>query len=366
MNSTHDSTHIRLTKKFVDQCLADSQAWINSSTFYDSERLFRVILHAALEKSSVEDICRSKKKKLPSPDTVMAMLANTHCSKTREDLENQVAELFQQQVAKHNMFGGWKPPKVILAIDLHDEEYYGRHLFDADKRLTRFSSTKKRNALRFATLSIVSSNGKWHYPLTIGFVVNYIGQSMKEVVQRLLSQINLQMKIDCLTMDGGFNSSELFLWLDEENIPFIVRGKVSRKKQYPGKVGSSFEYVTGSKKYAASAYFFSDRGKDNKLKFTLLLSNRKYSMNRVKTIYRKRFRIENTYRQSKIVKIRTSTSKIQLRWIMWAFAHFLELVWELSRFIAIYLDLDPYEIREKQFIRWIRDDWLRLTPQPIQ
>lgn len=364
MNSTPHFKHIKLTKKYVDLCLADSQAWINSSAYYHSDGLFRILLHAALEKSSIEDICQSQKQ-LPSPDTVMAMLARTHCSSSRENIEDLVAELFQQQVSRHNMFGGFKPPKVILAIDLHDEEYYGRHLFDGDKRLTSFSATKRRNALRYATLSIVSSNGKWHYPLTIGFAVNYVGQPRQEVVKRLLSQINLPLKIDCLIMDGGFNDSALFSWLDHENIRFIVRGRVSRKKSYPCKVGTSFEYITGSEKYAARAYFFSERGKDGKLKFILLLSNHNYSMNKARTLYRKRFRIENTYRQSKIVKIRTSTSKIQLRWIMWAFAHFLELIWELSRFIAIYLKLDPYEIREKRFIRWLRDDWMRLTPHPI-
>ncbi|MCY3415147.1 MAG: hypothetical protein INQ03_26075 [Candidatus Heimdallarchaeota archaeon] len=62
------------SKKFVDRCLAESQIWINSTFYYESEDLFRILLHAALEKSSIEDICKSSKE-LPSPDTVMAKLA---------------------------------------------------------------------------------------------------------------------------------------------------------------------------------------------------------------------------------------------------------------------------------------------------
>jgi hypothetical protein len=365
MNSTPYSKHIRLTKKFVHQSLADSQAWINSSKFYDSDTLFRVLLHASLDKTSVEDICRSSNR-LPSPDTVMAQLASTHCQSSRDLLEQQISELFQTQVGKHNMFKGYKPPKVILAIDLHDEEYYGEHLFFDEKRFTTFSTTKGRNALRYGTLSIVSANGKWNYPLTLGFVCNYVGQPRQEVLKRLLSQINLPMKIDCLLMDGGFNDANLFEWLDQKNISFLVRGRYSSKKTYLGPLWSTFDYTTGAKKYPVRAFLFPRMGKNGKTQEILLLSNHDYSLKKAISIYKIRFRIENTYRQSKLVKIRTSTTKIRLRWIMWAFAHFLELVWELSRFIALFLDLDQYEIRQKQFIRWIRDHWLRLTAQPIR
>lgn len=115
---------------------------------------------------------------------------------------------------------------------------------------------------------------------------------------------------------------------------------------------------------AANAYFYSTRRKNERLNFVILLSNASLSMNKAKSLYKKRFRIENTYRHARVVKIRTSTVKIQLRWIMWAFAHFLELLWELMRYIAEMQDVKPYEIRQKQFIRMIKE-WLVLSPQPF-
>jgi len=168
---------------------------------------------------------------------VMAMLAKTHCNLPRDEIEANVSQLYQNQVKHHTMFKRRKSPEVILAIDLHDEEYYGKHLYDGSKRLTLFSQRKKRYALRFATLAIVSADNRWIYPLTIGFVINHLGQERLEVVKRLLSQINLPMKIKCLLMDGGFNDAELFEYLDDKKINFMVRGQVSKKKVYPSKVG---------------------------------------------------------------------------------------------------------------------------------
>ena len=365
MTSTPHFRHVLHSKKFVDQCLADSQAWIKSSKFYDSDGLLSVLLHAALERSSVEDICQSSDR-LPSPDTVMAQLAMSHCQSSRDLLEQQVSTLFQNQVRKLPMFRGRTPPKTILALDLHDEEFYGNHLIYDQKRFTTFSTTKGRNALRYATLSIVSVNGEWDYPLTIGFVCNYVGQSRQEVVQRLLSQINLPMKIDCLLMDGGFNDADLFAWLDQKQIRFLVRGRFSAKKTYPKGEWTSFDYQTGAKKYPVRGFLYLRRNKQEKTETILLLSNHNYRLKEAISLYRKRFRIENTYRQAKYFKIRTSTTKIQLRWIMWAFAHFLELIWQLTRFITKFLELPSYTIRLKQFIRWLRDIWMRLPPHPIR
>ena len=194
-------------------------------------------------------------------------------------------------------------------------------------------------------------------------MVNHLGQERLEVVKRLLKQINLPLKIECLLMDGGFNDATIFEYLDNEKINFLVRGRVSKKKRYPGKVGSNFAYRTGKSQYLVEAYLFSKRGKDGKLKFVLLLgsSRYRYSLDKAKIIYRKRFRIENTYRHARGFKIRTSTSKIQLRWIMWAFAHFLELLWELIRYVFLIQDLPMYQCRQKEFIRIIQMHLSRLT-----
>ena len=353
-------------KKFVDRGLAESQAWINSSTYYSSDLLVKVLLDTALAKASVEDLC-STRTEYPSPDTVMAMLSKTHCHSSRDELEVQIAQLYQNQIKHHAMFKTRKSPEVILAIDLHDEEYYGKHLYDGSKRLTMFSQRKKRNVLRFATLSIVSANNRWTYPLTIGFVINHLGQERLEIVKRLLSQINLPMKIECLLIDGGFNDATLFEYLDSEKINFLVRGRVSKKKRYPGKVGSNFAYRTGKSKYLVEAYLFSKRGKDDKLKFILLLgsSRYRYSVAKAKLLYRKRFRIENTYRHARGFKIRTSTRKIQLRWIMWAFAHFLELIWELIRYVFFIQGLPMYQCRQKEFARIIQEQLRRFPSSQL-
>ena len=116
------------------------------------------------------------------------------------------------------------------------------------------------------------------------------------------------------------------------------------------------------------AYLFPSRDNKGKRTKVLLLGSRRavYSLANAKNLYRKRFRIENTYRHARLFKIRTSTRKIQLRWIMWALAHFLELIWQLIRYVYQVQGVDSYRCRQKQFIRILQDVMGRLSSSQIQ
>jgi len=194
---------------------------------------------------------------------------------------------------------------------------------------------KSAKALRYATLSIVAINDDCHQPLTIGFGINYVGQSRLDVVKKLLGQINLDLKIDFLFMDGGFASVDIVEYLDLQFIPWITRGNYTKKKTYHGKATNPYFFPYCLKReYWVAAYLFEQKLSDGTTETILLFSSilRIMSKAKAKQIYRRRFRIENTYRHARVVKIRTSTRSIQLRWILWAIAHFLELVWEIIKF----------------------------------
>jgi hypothetical protein len=274
----------------------------------------------------------------------------------QSDIEEQVSKILQQQVKQLPQFKGRYKPRVMLAIDLHDEEYYGKDLYDqSDNRLVFYTSKhgKSRQALRYGTISIVSMNDIFHQPLTIGFCVNHVGQPREEVVKKLLRQIRIPMKIDRILIDGGFATERIFRYLDSRNFKWIARGNYSSKKKYLGDIdGEWFPYCLNNR-YPVAAYLVDQKQPDGDTASVLLLCSRFWtpSTGKVKQLYRKRFRIENTYRHARAVKIRTSTRNIQLRWIMWAISHFLELFWQLIRYVHNIQDMDEYLCRQKRVNR---------------
>ncbi len=199
---------------------------------------------------------------------------------------------------------------------------------------------------------------------------------MEEVIQRLLDQIDLPLKIDRLLVDGSFATVEVLRYLDEVvKIPWITRGRYSSKKEYHGEPGQRFPYdlKEGQKdEYRVEGYLFEEKTKNGNTEHILLLCAKRWTVTvpKARQLYRQRFRIENTYRHARVVKIRTSTRNIQLRWIMWAIAHFLELFWQLIRYVHEIQDMDDYLSRQKRIIRIMRAmlelQFLSLQPRHCQ
>ncbi len=71
--------------------------------------------------------------------------------------------------------------------------------------------------------------------------------------------------------------------------------------------------------------------------------------------YGKRFRIENTYRNARVSKIRTSTKKVYLRWVLFAVSLLLELLWEIVRYIGKALGASDYSFRQKLINLYFQD-----------
>ena len=94
-------------------------------------------------------------------------------------------------------FSGNRKPKVILALDLHDEECFGKTLYASSGNRTIFktpleSRLKRDYCSRYSTLAIVQIP----LPLTICDSVSNVDQPRVEVVKQLLHQVNLQIKIE--------------------------------------------------------------------------------------------------------------------------------------------------------------------------
>lgn len=357
------------SKKVFDRALENAQSWIGNTKYYQDGQLFEILLISALENSSMEDIVDEYKKKrglkIPSADTTMNSIDKVYKKLSMRQIQDKIAKNIQNvaiQTLPHFTKKQYKHSKVTLAIDLHDEEYYGEHLFDNDRQITMISpktskSGKRMKVFRTATIAIVKWGKKLNRPITIGFAINYKGQKREEILAQLLQQIyHLNLNITLITLDGGFASKGVFNLLDEEQLDFVSRGRFSKKKKYSGKMnGPGFRYhMPGTRKNSINGYLASLPSPDGKDMKVLFLSSLKTSKTRIKKIYKYRFRIENTYRHARTVKIRTNTRKLHARWVFWGISLLLELIWELIAYIHERAGIPKYDYRQKSINRELK------------
>lgn len=358
------------SKKVFDRALENAQLWIGETKFYSGTQLFKVLLISALENSSIEDVVHEYKKKrgliIPSGDTTMNSLDKEYQERSMKQIQDKIAKNIQDVAIRtlpHFTQKQYKRSKVTLAIDLHDEEYYGKHIFDKNGfQITMISpktskSGKRMKVFRTATVAIVKWGKKLNRPITIGFAINYKGQKREEILAQLLEQIDhLNLNIVFITLDGGFASKGVFNHLDTESTDFISRGRFSKKKKYSGKMnGPGFKYsMTGTRKNSINGYLASLPSPDGKDMKVLFLSSVKTSKTRIKKIYKFRFRIENTYRHARTVKIRTNTRKLHARWVFWGISLLLELIWELIAYIHERAGIPKYDYRQKSINRELK------------
>ena len=366
MNKLHKRAKLHTQKVFV-RAMKNSQLWTKNSTKYSSEQIFRILVSAGLNRSSVEDQCIFLQEKSggygssPSADVVVKSLDKTYESLDLIEIEEIISNNLQKEAILIPQFKHRKT-KAIVAVDLHDEEYYGKELTDESGRLyTMFGQMKnrsgnvagnKRRVFRYGTACIVSFGKRLQNPITIGFAINYKGQTRDDVLERLIEQIKqLNLRISYLVIDGGFASVNCFKLLAQYEIQFYCRGKYWKTMTHP--MNQNFKRTLKSKNKAieVNAFVILARTPQGKSYNMLYYSSEEISIEKIRQVYGKRFRIENTYRHARTVKIRTSTRKLHLRWVFWGIAMLLELLWELVRTIQQSLGQLSYCFRQKSVNR---------------
>ncbi|MDH5404118.1 MAG: transposase [Candidatus Heimdallarchaeota archaeon] len=294
----------------------------------------------------------------PSGDVVMETLDRSYGKMQLGAIETQISTNLQKMAKILPQFKR-KRTSVILAVDLHDEEYYGKHLLDPKGReITMFGQLKnrsgnvsgnKRKVFRYATAAIVSFGKKLQIPITIAFAVNYKGQTRDDILSNICNQIlPLNLKIEFMVLDGGFASTRCFRFLNSLKIPFLSRGKLYKKKTYPISDLNFVHVLRGNDgPYNVNAYIIEQRSPVGGIHRMMYLSSDKTTPKLLVRFYGKRFRIENTYRHARVSKIRTSTRKVHLRWMLFAISLLLELVWEIIRYIGMAIGARNYCFRQK-------------------
>ncbi len=180
---------------------------------YDALAVLEVVIYAAITEKSIEE-CASKLRDLtndltPSPDTVIRRLGEFSKDRVFEVFDAFVAHM----VAKARRKGLFKKP-VLVAIDLHDEPYYGK---DRPPEVKGTKNCKGTNyAYQYIVLDIVVEGQRFTIAiLPVPALVN-----VNKLVKSLLGKVIPLIEIEAVLLDRGFYSVDVPLTIIEMGLVF--------------------------------------------------------------------------------------------------------------------------------------------------
>jgi Transposase DDE domain len=228
-----------------------------------------------------------------------------------------------------------KDRPYIFAIDFTDDPYYGKEVEVNEDFVVGGERKKSTNWFyRYASLYLINGDRKY----TISVVPTKKNTTPVMYVKRLLDIVDsLGFMIEVLLLDRGFYGTELFNYLQKQEVPHIIPvkadGKVLKKK-LKGRRARHFTYTMDGKDGKAELTIAVDvhyrKGKNDKHgveNIGFIVHNVHWKPRKVATVYRRRFSIEASYRMRNIVRPHTSTRKPMFRYLMALVSFLIKNVW---------------------------------------
>jgi putative transposase len=304
--------------------------------------LLKVLLIAAARVVSLFAACRSLAD-APTDQTIRNALAATLPEMV--ELERRLNLALVGGVPK-----ALRRKSRMLAIDLTLIPYHGKPALDSKEI---FRSEPKSGTTHFhAYATAVVLHKGYRYTLALTHVEH--GESMKEVVQRLLAIVRRRgVKVRFLLLDKGFFSVEVIQYLHRAGhgfvIPAVVRGRKPKnpKARLRGlrallkKKNGFYRHTLTSPQtkekqktstkvticVSSKNYIKEKTGKRCRKKLLYALYKVRRTPREIRELYRKRFGIETSYRQMNEARAKTCTRCPRLRLLFVGIALVLRNVW---------------------------------------
>jgi hypothetical protein len=290
-----------------------SIGWVAGAATVEPLLLVQLLLRAGAERRSLEAITLLARD-LPCCQTIRNALAML-LPKTTAELEPVIVEALQRRLPK-----ALKRRPRTMAIDMHNKPYYGDKKTPGTYRGQPKASTKTFFA--YATLLVIRKGQTY----TVGLVSIVNGEELTSIIDKLLTQAASHgLRPRRLLLDRGFYAAKVMLHLQQRQRPFLMpmirRGKSGKTKK--DCTGTAQFFVKGRRGWAT--YDWEARLRDGgrkgprtkvttdvcmvpntkkpgrKRKGTPLVfasyGMKKLAPTAVAELYRKRFRIETSYRQ---------------------------------------------------------------------
>jgi DDE family transposase len=298
-----------------------------------TDDLWRILLTAAARRTTIEAACADLER-APDANTVRGHL-------TKQLPQASIPELEQQWNA---LLSSLIPPWMCeraqeLAVDFHDEPYYGRDdPNDPDRWVCRGEARAGTTRFyRCATASVLLHDAR----LTVAVVFVKPTMDTLTVLKRLLCAVQRAgVPIKCLFADKAFCAIPCLRYLDHAHIPAIIAMPIR------GKQAGSRRLCRGPKSYWTT--YTLQSAKHGRLSVPVAVvrtyqrrrSGRRHlrwllyvclgggcSPVRVRRRYRRRFGIESGYRLMEQVRARTTSPNPALRFLLMGVALLIVNMW---------------------------------------
>jgi hypothetical protein len=298
-----------------------------------TDDLWRILLAAAARGVTIESACADLSR-APDANTVRGHLTAQLPPRAIPDLEQQWNTLLRAVIPdwlRH------RPQE--LAVDFHDEPYYGRdNPDDPDNWVCRGEARASPTRFyRCATAYILLHDVR----LTVAVVFLKPRMAKVTVLERLLRAVKgAGLAIKCLYADKGFCCIPVLRYLSRRHIPAIIampiRGKQAGTRQLcRGRTSYRTVYTLQSAEHgrltvpvAVVRTYQRRRSGRRQLRWLLYVCLRSGGpVVRVRRRYRRRFGIESGYRLMEQVRARTSTPNPALRFLLMGIALLIVNMW---------------------------------------
>jgi hypothetical protein len=302
-----------------------------------TDQLLDVLLAVSCQKDTIEQVCSDLKIKVGA-ETIRGYFNEQLKVENLDNLQEAVNLALQKSFSLE-----LKEQKLEIAIDFHDQSYYGKLEQSIGKWVGAEAKNGTTKVYRVATLYIIK-NG---YRLTLGIKFVVPDETAKEVIEYLLKQLQkIEIEAKCLYLDRGFASIEVARYLKEIKQKSIIASPIR------GKTGGLKALCVGKKSYRTTHVFKSakhgeeelemamfkgfttstKKGKKKRkakwLAYILIECEANLSAKKVKENYRKRFGIEASYRCAKKVRGWTTSSNAAYRFVLMGMSFVLTNIWQ--------------------------------------
>lgn len=316
----------------------------------DSAMVVNVLLKAAADGLSIDAVCQE-----------LSGLAAANTLRVQLNKVLNVKALKQHQQQMNEALTEWLPPglyprRLELALDLHDEPYYGKSAALKDYVCRGPAKAGTTHFIRVASVYVI-----WR-DVRLTLAVTYVRpkEATLCIVKRLLKRVAaVGLRWYSLYMDKGFCSTKLIRYLQARHTPAIIACAIR------GKTGGIRALCVGPKSYTTDYTFgdgtrvclvlyrrrLLDKNGQRRWKWlAYVLIELLWSPAEVFVLYRRRFGIECSYRSLHHTKAVTTSRNPAMRFFLLGLAFLLENLWvRLRHTVARLPGPGPRRVRMTHF-----------------
>ena len=293
---------------------------------FSQKQHLKVFLSAAADNTSAESIS-NENPSLPSADTVLGNLRQQEWKIIKKDFDDVIRETIKSVDRQR-----WFRKPVVVAIDFHDDLYYGKA--DTEGIIGIKSERGTSRAFRVATIEIVEFGRRF----TLAALPIVKGMRQEDIVEYLINEAEKYVKIKCVLMDRGFYYVQVAKTVDKLGIKFIIFSKIYKNLKdvldIIGERDVEMNRLIGTKYTdCVEVNFVSHYNKSRKMRFSYI-TNMNLTPKEAYTLYRMRWGIETGYRVKGDFKANTTSKSRTIRIAYLMISICLYNIWVLVNLIV--------------------------------